>query len=102
VGYDDARRKRNAKLHLVVYKLDHPVALHIICADADDRVQLGRPAEAVQEATGHSARLMSQGPRRPDANKGFGLLPRCPGGVLAAVPAGSGSWRAGCGDLPPN
>jgi transposase len=51
-GYDGAKRKRGSKLHLAVDTLGHLLALHVTPASADDRAEVGRLAEAVQEATG--------------------------------------------------
>src|ERR1700712_3117774 len=50
-GYDGAKRKKGSKLHLAVDTLGHLLALHVTSADADDRAQVGRLAEAVQAAT---------------------------------------------------
>src|ERR1700719_2417165 len=51
-GYDGAKRKRGSKLHLAVDTLGHLLALHVTPANADDRAEVGRLAEAIQEATG--------------------------------------------------
>src|SRR5689334_15612475 len=53
-GYDGAKRKKGSKLHMAVDTLGHLLALHVTPADADDRAQVGRLAEAVQAATGQS------------------------------------------------
>lgn len=96
-GYDGAKRKRGSKLHMAVDTLGHLLALHVTAASADDRAEVGRLAEAVQEATGSSVSLayVDQGytgeraeaaaaqhgielavVRLPEAKKGFVLLPR--------------------------
>jgi hypothetical protein len=53
-GYDGAKRKRGSKLHLAVDTLGHLLALHVTPASADDRAEVGRLAEAVQDATEES------------------------------------------------
>jgi transposase len=96
-GYDGAKRKRGSKVHLAVDTLGHLLALHVTPATADDRAEVGRLAEAVQEATGESVSLafVDQGytgerpaqaaqehgialevVRLPEAKRGFVLLPR--------------------------
>jgi transposase len=96
-GYDGAKRKRGSKLHLAVDTLGHLLALHVTPADADDRAEVGRLAEAVQAATGESVDLayvdhgyLGARPaeaarahgiqlevvRLPEAKRGFVLLPR--------------------------
>lgn len=56
-GYDGAKRKRGSKLHLAVDTLGNLLALHVTPATRDDRAEVGRLAEAVQEATGESVEL---------------------------------------------
>ena len=46
-GDDGAKRKKGSKVHLTVDTLGHLLALHVTSADADDRVQVGRLAQAV-------------------------------------------------------
>ena len=96
-GYDGAKRKKGSKLHLAVDTLGHLLALHVTPANAEDRGEVGRLAEAVQEATGQSVDLayVDQGYTReraekaakeheitlevvklPEAKKSFVLLPR--------------------------
>ena len=96
-GYDGAKRKKGSKLHMAVDTLGHLLALHVTPADADDRAQVGRLAEAVQEATGDSVQVAfvdqgytgeraAQAARKhgielevvklPEAKRGFVLLPR--------------------------
>jgi transposase len=52
-GYDGAKRKKGSKVHAAVDTLGHLLALHVTPATADDRAEVGRPAAAVQDATGH-------------------------------------------------
>ena len=54
VAYDGAKRKKGSKLHLAVDTLGHLPALHVTPANADDRAEIGRMAEAIQAATGDS------------------------------------------------
>src|ERR687884_1664958 len=96
-GYDGAKRKKGSKLHMAVDTLGHLLALHVTPATADDRAEVGRLAEAVQEATGESVEVayVDQGytGERPaaaaqehgiklevvklaEAKRGFVLLPR--------------------------
>jgi transposase len=96
-GYDGAKRKRGSKVHLAVDTLGHLLALHVTPANTDDRTEVGRLAEAIQEATGESVTLayVDQGytgrapaeaakeqgitlevVKLPEAKRGFVLLPR--------------------------
>jgi transposase len=96
-GYDGAKRKRGSKVHLAVDTLGHLLALHVTLAAADDRAEVGRLAEAVQQATGESVEraFVDQGyvgekpaaaaqehgitlavVKLPAAKRGFVLLPR--------------------------
>ena len=96
-GYDGAKRKKGSKLHLAVDTLGHLLALHVTPASAEDWAEVGRLAEAVQEATGQSVTLayVDQGytgeraekaakdhaitlevVKLPEAKRGFVLLPR--------------------------
>jgi transposase len=98
-GYDGAKRKKGAKLHLAVDTLGHLLALHVTPGSVDDRAAVGRLAEAVQAATGQSIDLayVDQGYtgrkaadaakahgidlaviKLPEARRGFVLLPRRP------------------------
>jgi transposase len=56
-GYDGAKRKRGSKLHMAVDTLGHLLAAHVTPATADDRVEVGRVAQAVRVATGESVDL---------------------------------------------
>ncbi len=96
-GYDGAKRKRGSKVHAAVDTLGHLLALHVTPATADDRAEVGRLAEAVQEATGDHVEVafVDQGyvgpkpaeaaarsgiqlevVRHHEAKRGFVLLPR--------------------------
>lgn len=96
-GYDGAKRKRGSKLHMAVDTLGHLLALHVTPASTDDRAEVGRLAEAIQDATGETVTLayVDQGytgeraaeaarnqgialhvVRLPQAKRGFVLLPR--------------------------
>jgi transposase len=96
-GYDGAKRKNGSKLHMAVDTLGHLLAAHVTPADEQDREQVGRLAQAVQEATHESVELayVDQGytgdqpaqdaaehgirlevVKLPEARKGFVLLPR--------------------------
>jgi transposase len=57
-GYDGAKRKRGSKLHMAVDTLGHLLALHVTPANVDDRAEIGKLADAVQEATGESVELI--------------------------------------------
>lgn len=57
-GYDGAKRKRGSKLHMAVDTLGHLLALHVTPANVDDRAEVGRLADAVQEATGDNVELI--------------------------------------------
>ena len=96
-GYDGAKRKRGSKLHLAADTLGHLLALHVTPANVDDRAEVGRLAQAIQDATGETVTLayvdqgytgarpaaaaQAQGialeiVKLPEAKKGFVLLPR--------------------------
>jgi transposase len=96
-GYDGAKRRKGSKVHAAVDTLGHLLALHVTAADEQDRRQVGKLAEAVQEATGDAVELayVDQGYtgdtpaadaeahgirleviKLPEAKKGFVLLPR--------------------------
>jgi len=57
-GYDGAKRKRGSKLHMAVDTLGHLLALHVTPANVDDRAEVGKLADAVQEATGENVELI--------------------------------------------
>lgn len=96
-GYDGAKRKRGAKIHLAVDTPGHVVALHVTPASTDDRAEVGRLAAEVQAETSDSVELafVDQGysgskpataasahgidlevVKAPEAKRGFVLLPR--------------------------
>jgi len=53
-GYDGAKRRKGSKVHAAVDTLGHLLALHVTAADEQDRAQVEKLAEAVQEITGES------------------------------------------------
>ncbi len=96
-GYDGAKRRKGAKVHVAVDTLGHLLALHVTPADAQDRAQVGQLAQAVQQMTGDSVALayvdqgytgepakqaaQTQGiqlevVKHTEAKRGFVLLPR--------------------------
>ncbi|MDP9370222.1 MAG: IS5 family transposase [Chloroflexota bacterium] len=96
-GYDGAKRRKGSKVHAAVDTLGHLLALHVTPANAQDREQVGRLAEAVQAATGQTVEVafVDQGytgdapaqeaeaagirlevVKLPEAKCGFVLLPR--------------------------
>jgi len=56
-GYDGAKRRKGSKVHAAVDTLGHLLALHVTAADQQDRAQVDKLAEAVQEITGESIEL---------------------------------------------
>ena len=56
-GYDGAKRKRGSKVHAAVDTLGHLLALHVTPASEQDREQVEKLAEAVQEVTGENVEL---------------------------------------------
>lgn len=96
-GYDGAKRKKGSKTHMAVDTLGHLLALHVTPADEQDREQVARLAEKIQDVTDESVQLayVDQGytgeapaeaaaahglqlevVKLPEAKKGFVLLPR--------------------------
>lgn len=96
-GYDGGKRKRGSKLHMAVDTLGHLLALHVMPANVDDRAEVGKLADAVQQVTGETVELIyvdqgytgekpakaarAQGVelcvvKLSDAKKGFVLLPK--------------------------
>ena len=96
-GYDGAKRRRGSKVHLAVDTLGYFLALHVTAASEQDRAQVAKLVEAVQEATQENVTLayVDQGYtgedaaeaalkhgivleviRLPEARRGFVLLPR--------------------------
>ena len=96
-GYDGAKRKKGSKIHAAVDTLGDLLALHATPADAQDRDQVARLAQAMQEATGGTVEVgfVDQGytgddpaaaaarhgirlevVKLPQAKRGFVLLPR--------------------------
>lgn len=56
-GYDGAKRRKGSKIHAAVDTLGNLLALHVTPADDQDRAQVGKLAEAVQEVTGGTVEL---------------------------------------------
>ena len=56
-GYDGAKRRKGSKVHAAVDTLGHLLALHVTAADQQDRAQVEKLAEAVQEITGETIEL---------------------------------------------
>ena len=56
-GYDGAKRRKGSKVHAAVDTLGHLLALHVTAADEQDRAQVEKLAEAVQEITGKNVEL---------------------------------------------
>lgn len=96
-GYDGHKRKKGTKLHLAVDTLGYLLTLHVTPANEQDRTQVGRLAEAIQDATGTHVEVafVDQGytgetaaqaaaafgielqvVKLPEAKHGFVLLPR--------------------------
>jgi transposase len=96
-AYDGAKRKKGSKLHLAVDTLGHFLAAHVTPANADDRAEVARMAQAIQDATADSVTIafVDQGytgeraeaaaaahgidlavVKLPEAKRGFVLLPR--------------------------
>ncbi len=96
-GYDGAKRHKGSKVHAAVDTLGHLLALHVTAADEQDRAQVEKLAEAVQQITGDTIELayVDQGytgdnaaqaaekhgvrlevVKHTEAKRGFVLLPR--------------------------
>src|SRR5205085_5899869 len=96
-GYDGAKRRKGSKVHAVVDTLGHLLALHVTPANEQDRQQVEKLAEAVQQITGEHVELayVDQGytgeaaqqaaashgielavVKHTQAKRGFVLLPR--------------------------
>jgi hypothetical protein len=57
VGYDGAKRRKGSKVHAAVDTLGHLLALHVTAADEQDRGQMEKLAETVQEITDENIEL---------------------------------------------
>jgi transposase len=96
-GYDGAKRRKGSKVHVAVDTLGHLLALHVTAAHEQDRAQVERLAEQVQQITGDRVELayVDQGytgeaaedaaaqhgielavVKHAQAKRGFVLLPR--------------------------
>jgi transposase len=56
-GYDGAKRKKGSKVHMAVDTLGYLLSLHVTAASEQDRDQVGKLANDVQEQTGKSVEL---------------------------------------------
>ena len=56
-GYDGAKRRKGSKVHMAVDTLGQLLALHVTPANEQDREQVEKLAQAVQELTGQSVEL---------------------------------------------
>jgi transposase len=96
-GYDGAKRRKGSKVHGAVDTLGHLLVLHVTAADQQDRAQVEKLAEAVQQIIGKNAELayVDQGytgesaaqaaekhgvqlevVKHTEGKQGFALLPR--------------------------
>jgi transposase len=96
-GYDGAKRKKGSKIHAAVDTLGELLALSVSPANEDDREQVGKLAEEIQQVTGENVELayVDQGytgekaseaakdhgirlevVKQEEAKRGFVLLPR--------------------------
>ncbi|ABY28954.1 hypothetical protein Mext_0539 [Methylorubrum extorquens PA1] len=102
-GYDGAKRKRGANMHLAVDTPGHVVALHVTLADVDDRAEVGWLPAEVQAETGDivewalSFRAIPvpspRPPRRPTASSWRWSRRRKPSAALCCCRA-AGWWSA--------
>lgn len=96
-GYDGAKRRKGSKVHIAVDTLGHLLALYVTPANEQDRDQVSKLAQSVQEVTGLNVDIayVDQGytgeaaqeqaqdfcmqlvvVKHAEAKKGFVLLPR--------------------------
>lgn len=96
-GYDGAKRRKGSKVHMVVDTLGYLLTLLVTPANEQERAQVAKLAQAVQEVTGQNSELayVDQGytgeaaeeaakaegirlevVKLPEAKRGFVLLPR--------------------------
>ena len=96
-GFDGAKCKKGSKVHMAVDTLGHLLALHVTAANEQERQQVYELAEQVQEVTGDAVRVafVDEGytgdiaeqmaadhgitlivVKRPEATRGFVLLPK--------------------------
>ena len=112
-GYDGAKRRKGSKVHAAVDTLGHLLALHVTAADEQDRAQVEKLAEAVQQITGDNIELayVDQGYTGENAAAGGGEARRAAGGGqtyrgqtrirAAAAPLGGGKKLRLGRPLPP-
>jgi|SRR5579884_403930 len=77
-GYDGHKRTKGSKVHAAVDTLGHLLGLHVTPANEDDRTQVARLAQKIQDATGENVTLAFvdqgyQGERASDAAKREGI-----------------------------
>jgi len=56
-GFDGAKKRKGSKVHIAVDTLGHLLSLHVTPANEQDRDQVGKLAEVVQELTGESVEI---------------------------------------------
>src|SRR5258706_13716464 len=56
-GYDGAKRRKGSKVHAAVDTLGNLLTLLVTPADEQDRAQVGKLAQAVQDVTGQTVEL---------------------------------------------
>lgn len=56
--YDGAKRKRGSKFHMAVDTLGNLLALHATPANVDDRAEVGKLTDAMQQATVETVELI--------------------------------------------
>ena len=57
-GYDGYKRRKGSKIHAAVDTLGHLLALHVTPANEQDRDQVGKLAESIQEQTGENVKIV--------------------------------------------
>ncbi len=79
-GHDCDKRNRGSKRHISVDTFGHLLALRVAPADVDDRAEVGRLAEAIQDTAGESVALVHvvqgyPGKQAADAARSQGIEP---------------------------
>ncbi len=103
-GYDGAKRERGSKLHMAVDTLGRLLALHVAPANVDDRAEIGRLTDAIQEATGESVssealRWKSSNCRRPNGFRAAAQAVGWSNGRSHGRPD-AGDWSRTMSDMP--
>ena len=75
-GFDGAKKRKGTKVHLAVDTLGHFLAVLTTPASEQDRAQVKDLCLEVQDATGVPVEIAYAVVKRPEASKGFILLPR--------------------------